>query len=986
MDLRFQRQNTGDRPRYGAGGFARGVIGRARTEGNGQLGNKMSSSKIAFNHVNCNGSPVEGHLVDSEFQQNSSKKGSGASIKTLIHEEMSREKKVSRSSPSVIAKLMGLDSLPPPQLASKQQKDTKTSFPKTTYTSYRNHSLEVSTSEHQEFKDVFEIKDSIRVENHKKQLVSEGRPKQNETDVAFIRQKFMEAKRLSTDESLQNSKEFNDALEVLDSNKDLFLKFLEEPNPLFTMHLHDLNGFSPAPHESHITVLRSSKGKTHEIDDASCKSEVKAGGCTQMQKDAISTLRKPNTNLFNHLLKEHSSSLSHKLMKSRHAGKTNSVRSTKIVVLKPNLGKAQDMARSASQPRSHENYPFGYRGDREFQQSGIQELHAVGRERQNLFDNVEVTGQKIKGSREIAREITKQMKRSVSGGSEKMLVSGFNRHNKDGNLCEPPGMYSSKNSGAYQRSPDNFDYWSRASSPSSSSSPESFVSREARKRLSERWRMTNRLQEARFAGRGPSTLGEMLATDREARRDILDPVTVQKFSHNELSRGVLGTSGISSRDDWRGECSTTLPRSSSLPASSTVRGAQKSSRPRVSDGDSCYMLKDVLNLGVVDASHGNLNQRRSSSRKSSKLRNYKSQLNPGGEENKLPVRESHVNQEELRNGTNVSDPSETKPMLSQLSTSNIAHSINLINYSSDTELMNAEMPSISSEGIFQQPVQKEESSGINHIDEVIKEESLDLPVDSVPAQCSGTGSEFLTCSKDVEKPSPVSVLEHASEEGGSSPECFERVNAGLHDLRMQLQLLRLESDKYNSECETSVLSEDGTGEYNSPPQNGETLQTYRNEEDRDYSYLLDVLIDLGIHGAREDTCCSPKCPVDMDVFDKLEEKYGLLVGWSKLERKLFFDLISSILAETLSPWMGQQPWVKPKRKLGSVWSCEGLPEEVWQMVVRQRKELCQVKPEDMILVPRWLDLGEDLDMVGREIEGMLTDKLLEELVFEVFLD
>lgn len=198
---------------------------------------------------------------------------------------------------------------------------------------------------------------------------------------------------------------------------------------------------------------------------------------------------------------------------------------------------------------------------------------------------------------------------------------------------------------------------------------------------------------------------------------------------------------------------------------------------------------------------------------------------------------------------------------------------------------------------------------------------------------------------------------------------------------MQLQLLRLESDKYNSECDAPVLSDGGSGECNSPPQNRETLQTHRNEGDRDYSYLLDMLT---YKENLLNTCCSLKCPLDMDVFDKLEEKYGLLVEWSKLERKLFFDLISSILAETVCPWIDQQPWVKPKRKLGSFWSCDGLPEEVWQMVVGQRKELCQGKPEEKILDPRWLDLGDDLDTVEREIEGMLVDKLLEEVVSEFF--
>ena len=206
---------------------------------------------------------------------------------------------------------------------------------------------------------------------------------------------------------------------------------------------------------------------------------------------------------------------------------------------------------------------------------------------------------------------------------------------------------------------------------------------------------------------------------------------------------------------------------------------------------------------------------------------------------------------------------------------------------------------------------------------------------------------------------------------------------------MQLQLLRLESDKYNTECETPVSSEDGTGECNSPPKKGDMLQTYRDEEDRDYSYLLDILIDLGVHGAHQDgllnVICFLRHPADQDTFENLEKKYGVLVDWSKSERKLLFDLVSSILTEIPSPCMDQKPWLKPKRKLSLVCDSDGLAEDVWQMVVRLRKELGRGKPEENIFDPRWLDLGDDVVTVGREMEGMLEDELLEELVSEFLL-
>ncbi|ONK61883.1 uncharacterized protein A4U43_C08F34560 [Asparagus officinalis] len=963
MDLFQQRHG---------GGSARRTIGRAQVEGNRQLKNKTSTS----NYINR--PPLEGHWVGSEPPRSSSKRASAMSIKTLIHEEMARERKVSQSSPSVIAKLMGLDSLPPSQAVDKQQKEPSYSLSKTTHTSYENCSLGMNTNEHQEFKDVYEIEDSMKVEKGKLQpaFKRDLHPYKGDTDVAFVRQKFMEAKRLSTDETLQSSKEFGDAIEVLDSNKDLFLKFLDEPDSLFTKNLHDVKGFSPALHEDHITLLRPLKSKQ---DSAHCKSEVMSGNCAQMQKDSISTSRKSNTNLFNHLLKEHSGSLSHKLLKSRNAGKNrSSARSTRIVVLKPNLEKAQDMVRNVSESiNSHENNLSGYIRHNEYQHSGIQELHAEERERQNLFVNLEVMGQRVKGSREIAREVTKQMKRSVSSGSERMLDSGFNRHIKGGSSFDP------KNSGTCQRR-DNFDEWSRASSASTSSSIESSVKREARKRLSAQWRMTNQ-KEARYNGGGPSTLAEMLAIpDKRGPRDVLDSYGVQKVSDYELARGMLGSqfcsTGISSKRCSKDKLSTNLPRSSSLPASSS-RSAPKSSRQQVTDGDNCYMLKDVLNLGVVDYSHGNLNQRRIS-RKSSKFRSYKIRSNSAGEENKLPIREIRVDKKELKNVIQISDPSAVT-LMSKLSDDTTADTSTLDGGSSFTESIDAERPFITSEEHVQQPVHMGESSCTNRIHEIVEETSPDYLQESSPdhpqvdsTQCGGAECE-LTSSVDAKQPSPVSVLEHQLEEGESSPECFEKINTHLQGLRMQLQLLRLESDTYNTECES-------TGECNSPPQNGQMLQIYENEEDRDYSYLLDIVTNLGLDSLAN-TCCFLKHPEDLDVFENLEEKYGVIVEWSKSERKLLFDVVSLILEDTLSPWTDEEPWLNPKRKFGPVWDHERLVEKVWQMVIRLRNDSSAGKSEESILDPRWLDFRYELDTIGKEIEGMLKDDLLEELISEFIL-
>ncbi|GJT85072.1 DUF3741 domain-containing protein [Tanacetum coccineum] len=75
---------------------------------------------------------------------------------------------------------------------------------------------------------------------------------------ALVRETFMEAKCLSTDEKLRQSKQFQDALEFLSSNKEVFLKFLQEPNSLFSEH-HNLPYVPPPPDSRCITILRPSK-------------------------------------------------------------------------------------------------------------------------------------------------------------------------------------------------------------------------------------------------------------------------------------------------------------------------------------------------------------------------------------------------------------------------------------------------------------------------------------------------------------------------------------------------------------------------------------------------------------------------------------------------------------------------------------------------------------------------------------------------------
>lgn len=179
--------------------------------------------------------------------------------------------------------------------------------------------------------------------------------------------------------------------------------------------------------------------------------------------------------------------------------------------------------------------------------------------------------------------------------------------------------------------------------------------------------------------------------------------------------------------------------------------------------------------------------------------------------------------------------------------------------------------------------------------------------------------------------------------------------------------------------------------------NGEAIQLvedifeeFGDEEEREFSYVLDILIVSGIHGTAEDqlykVCQSLDCPAGYDVFEKLEKKYMKVAEWSRSDRKLIFDMVNTILSEILAPCLDMHPWVKSARKMAPVWGSEGLLEKILQMLVQRREELglSKTKPEKKALDRKWPDLSDCVDRVGRDVENMIKDDLLEEMLLDLF--
>ncbi|KAF7804573.1 hypothetical protein G2W53_043684 [Senna tora] len=487
------------------------------------------------------GDHIEDKLIISDLTRTSSKKKiNGTPIKMLIDQELSKDVDSKRSPSNVVAKLMGLETLPheDPNLAVQrsQRKDYSQHMCGHSEKPFKHWQLEDSFMDkemlhevHQStqqvgYKDIYEIWRQSRRTSHVREKTPE-RGRQTED------QKIMEAKHLSTDEKVCQSKEFEDALEVLSSNKDLLLKFLASQN------LHELQ--STPPHETkRITVLKPSKmvdndKSPFEKNDKQIKKPANVGKAAGWDKKNL------GYSLASQKVDDYP------------------VQPTRIVVLKPSAGKTHEI-KAAVSPTSSSSQNL---------QSGTFYQEPENDVLESRKAAKEITQQMQENSRGLERDET--LYSSVFSNGYTGDESSFNKSDNEyavGNFSDLEFMSPSPR--------HSWDYINRSGSPYSSSSfsrascsPESSVCREAKKRLSERWAMmasNMEIQEQRHERRS-STLGEMLAL-------------------SDMKKSVISEAEISIKDQEQGEsvsCSSNfkehvagssknLSRSKSVPVSSTL--------------------------------------------------------------------------------------------------------------------------------------------------------------------------------------------------------------------------------------------------------------------------------------------------------------------------------------------------------------------------------------------------------------------------------
>lgn len=200
---------------------------------------------------------------------------------------------------------------------------------------------------------------------------------------------------------------------------------------------------------------------------------------------------------------------------------------------------------------------------------------------------------------------------------------------------------------------------------------------------------------------------------------------------------------------------------------------------------------------------------------------------------------------------------------------------------------------------------------------------------------------------------------------------------------MQLQLLKLESEEHVEGPMQISSDEDGL---EASAEMLEENALWKTEDSWESSYITDVLSESAIVKAQTQNILevwhSLECPVSLSVFEELEERYSDWTICSRSERRLLFDRINSGIVKIHEQSTDPQPWVvgNAGKTFGSK-RINGLQDGIFQMLGSQGKvEDDDVLSKLLIVESQWLNLRDDIDVIGREVEILILDDLVAEIV------
>lgn len=941
-----------------------------RMTANRLLSDKPHSDDLVNKRVDHSKDLLEEKTMPYEMRRSPSrKKSNGTPMKMLIAHEMSKEADSKQKPPNLVAKLMGLDSLPEqkPNLNSqrgqkKSQVQNSLSRPDTP-PRYMQHEGSHQLQDQKEYKDVYEVWQQSPVASYiENKSLDRGRysEKPKERGMDLVRQKFTEAKRLATDENLRQSKEFQEALEVLSSNKELFLKFLQEPNSLFSQHMYELKTVPSVPHTKRITVLRPSKSMGNDqfigYDEVNEKS-------TQKESPPV------EANLWDKSKGRRSS--------SPNQMNDNFPHPTRIVVLKPSPGKTHDVRTVASSPSL-----------------SPRQLHG-----EDYYE--ELDDDEVQCSREVAKEITQKMRETLTSypredtmlssvfsngyvGDESSFNKSDNEYVGEGNLSDSEIMTPT--------SRVSWDYVNKFGSPFSSSfsrasySPESSVCREAKKRLSERWAMmasNGNGEEQRQVRRSSSTLGEMLALPETKKLAIssvekVDAVSVstsRSFGGEQELRGETPCfSGSDKKDEAGLDSPKNFLRSRSVPVSSTAYGSRLNVEVHNLENNRSNIPNEVQKSKSVKSSFRG------------KVSSLFFSRNKKQNKDKSIASPSSVSQDNLH-----SSITETLGELEQLPAANIPDDIPQCVTSCDQTavLLSAcaeqKQGDLSPEGVF----------------------SIARPE---KARSPGENSE---------QPSPVSVLEAPFEDEDTTPQTTVSVKTDLQGL-----LARDRSPKSNLIAKSppieslarSLSWEDASDLATPALPNYSVIPSEANEEQEWLLFIQKLLSSAGMNnGELSDACFarwhSPECPLNPKLLEKyLSLKEGTF-HWhdakfrqQRSKQKLIFDSVNQALVDitryksNTSLWRQCSSFVQSDVNSNSVNVITA--EEVWNRMkewfssdTKCYSDECEDNNNNLVVdrvvrkevVGRgWVEnMRLEMEGIGKEIEVKVLEELVEDALFEL---
>ncbi|XVF23786.1 hypothetical protein REPUB_Repub13aG0069300 [Reevesia pubescens] len=720
-----------------------------------------------------------------------------------VGEEMSKNMESKPTTPSVIAKLMGLDELPSQQPVKKKKQQRVLSenylrkvdsigvWEKRSFDECRP--FRFSIEEQKEFKDAFEVIESLETDMGSGLFAEKGRMdlKSLQEKVPSLSGSFADAEYVPVDIKLQALNEVHSGQSrqrFVDFRKDCFENHFQKPDYHTTKHFYDQEGVPSHLQSGHVRFLGSS--------DAFEKSDIYRKVRSRTDEENPKLLQKIENCFVKDSRKKYIPDRT--CMVPRFHLESNNERHPsfrKIVILKPKPGEAENATNCHSSPSSSEDSYSGNRKDKGFFSHEKGNSHAQVKEWKNCSYGAKSTGHRSILSSETEKEITRKTRYNISGISLEPPRLGFS------------GVYSREKEPNFMMvsSPNNSDL-NNCSKPSCYYLDGSYVAQEANKQISERWRMTKEFQENELTigGRGRSrTLGEMLALpDRNKCVNFHSPL------------------GISSRDGLKNGGVGDLVKSRS-PAYS-IRPKTRTSHKAFHD-DSYMTMRPIfsLNWSRLKSSKQGSSEKDGVERRNSGSNCKKSQSSPYIEvEKNHSLEEKYVVHNMCENNVEKHDPSEESSIVSKSFKNNIVHpdsenKITLIdqwnnikdgNMSAEGSVVpefsvfTAASPSIASDMVVavdtvavvkstgndnQQQFESTDctTSKRNYDSSFCIPDALGLQEDISMEnyeECD-TDPDFLVNSETAYQPSPVSVLEAPfGEESLSSSKCFQSVSASLH--------------------------------------------------------------------------------------------------------------------------------------------------------------------------------------------------------------